>query len=182
MGDNLDTAPNVSTRSIDDDEGADLVFGTADDVRGALVNIQDVAGMGDEPEPRAPHNEALDDILPPADEAEFFFGTGAWAGVDTGLEQIDLWMGGLAERPAPFGGMLGSTFNFIFETQLEDLQNADRFYYLERLDGLNLLGTARGQLVRRARDAQHHGRGAPTAWIFNRPGFVFNIRLPGNHG
>ncbi len=30
----------------------------------------------------------------------------------------------------PFGGMLGSTFNFVFETQLENLQNGDRFYYL----------------------------------------------------
>ena len=30
----------------------------------------------------------------------------------------------------PFGGMLGSTFNFVFETQMEALQDADRFYYL----------------------------------------------------
>ena len=28
----------------------------------------------------------------------------------------------------PFGGLLGSTFNFVFETQLEALQNGDRFY------------------------------------------------------
>ena len=38
-----------------------------------------------------------------------------------------------------FGGMLGSTFNFIFEYQLEHLQNGDRFYYLSRTQGLNLL-------------------------------------------
>ena len=37
-----------------------------------------------------------------------------------------------------FGGMLGSTFSFVFELQLENLQNADRFYYL-RAQGLNLL-------------------------------------------
>ena len=30
----------------------------------------------------------------------------------------------------PFGGLLGSTFNFVFETQMESLQNGDRFYYL----------------------------------------------------
>ncbi len=36
----------------------------------------------------------------------------------------------------PFGGMLGSTFNFVFENQLEKLQDADRFYYLERTAGL----------------------------------------------
>ncbi len=32
----------------------------------------------------------------------------------------------------PFGGMLGSTFTFVFELQIEKLQNGDRFYYLSR--------------------------------------------------
>ncbi|MFL4476998.1 peroxidase family protein [Paeniglutamicibacter sp. ORCA_105] len=50
----------------------------------------------------------------------------------TGLNDVDLWMGGLAEKPYIFGGMLGSTFNYVFEQQLEDLQNGDRFYYLSR--------------------------------------------------
>ncbi len=45
---------------------------------------------------------------------------------------VDLWIGGLAERRLPFGGMLGSTFNFVFENQMESLQNGDRFYYLQR--------------------------------------------------
>src|SRR5690606_38122366 len=53
----------------------------------------------------------------------------------TGVNGIDFWIGGLAEQIMPFGGMLGSTFNFIFETQMEALQNGDRFYYLSRLDG-----------------------------------------------
>src|SRR5258706_8926773 len=52
-----------------------------------------------------------------------------------GLENIDFWIGGLAERPAAFGGLLGSTFHYIFEKQLEDLQNGYRFYYLQRTDG-----------------------------------------------
>ena len=47
-----------------------------------------------------------------------------------GVNDIDLWVGGLAERQMPFGGLLGSTFNFVFETQMESLQNGDRFYYL----------------------------------------------------
>lgn len=51
---------------------------------------------------------------------------------ETGLNDVDLWMGGLAEKPYIFGGMLGSTFNYVFEAQLEDLQNGDRFYYLTR--------------------------------------------------
>ena len=37
----------------------------------------------------------------------------------------------------PFGGLLGSTFNFVFETQLEALQNGDRFYYLSRTAGMH---------------------------------------------
>ena len=52
---------------------------------------------------------------------------------------IDLWIGGLAEKQMPFGGLLGSTFNFVFENQMEKLQNGDRFYYLERTAGLNFL-------------------------------------------
>ena len=32
----------------------------------------------------------------------------------------------------PFGGLLGSSFNYVFETQMEKLQDADRFYYLSR--------------------------------------------------
>ena len=55
----------------------------------------------------------------------------------TGVDNIDLWMGGLAEKQNLFGGLLGSTFNFIFETQLENLQDGDRFYYLPRIEGMD---------------------------------------------
>ena len=58
---------------------------------------------------------------------------------DGGLDDVDLWIGGLAEAKNEFGGMLGSTFNFIFEYQMEHLQNGDRFYYLSRTQGMNLL-------------------------------------------
>ena len=37
-----------------------------------------------------------------------------------------------------FGGLLGSTFNYVFENQLTDLQNGDRLYYLARTPGMNL--------------------------------------------
>uniref|UniRef100_Q07SX1 Heme peroxidase n=1 Tax=Rhodopseudomonas palustris (strain BisA53) TaxID=316055 RepID=Q07SX1_RHOP5 len=74
-----------------------------------------------------------------ADRTAFLTGTGAWAGVETGLNRIDLWIGGLAEKKMPFGGMLGSTFNAIFELQLENLQDGDRFYYLTRTQGQNFL-------------------------------------------
>lgn len=76
----------------------------------------------------------------PADRLDFLNARGAYAGGKLGgLEDIDLWVGGLAEKKMAFGGMLGSTFSFIFELQLENLQNADRFYYLSRVQGLNLL-------------------------------------------
>ncbi|MGH8431104.1 MAG: peroxidase family protein, partial [Solimonas sp.] len=66
------------------------------------------------------------------DRIDFLNGTGSFANQNgvtvTGVDNVDFWIGGLAERIAPFGGMLGSTFNFVFETQLEALQNGDRLY------------------------------------------------------
>src|SRR5712691_6469093 len=76
----------------------------------------------------------------------------------SGLDNVDFWVGGLAERQAVFGGLLGATFNFVFEQQLEDLQNGDRFYYLQRLDGLNmrdqLESNSFNELARRNTDFQ----------------------------
>jgi Ca2+-binding RTX toxin-like protein len=76
----------------------------------------------------------------PADRVAFMTATGAFAGgTRGGLNLVDLWIGGLAEKKTEFGGMLGTTFNFIFEYQMERLQNADRMYYLTRTQGTNLL-------------------------------------------
>ncbi|MCB5204574.1 calcium-binding protein [Neorhizobium sp. T786] len=75
----------------------------------------------------------------PADRLAFLNSTGAWTAASSGLNDIDLWVGGLAEKKMPFGGMLGSTFNAVFEAQMEMLQDQDRFYYLTRTQGLNLL-------------------------------------------
>ena len=63
---------------------------------------------------------------------------------DTGVNDVDFWVGGLAERGMDFGGMLGSTFNAVFETEMEDLQNGDRFYYLTRTAGMNLIQQLEG--------------------------------------
>src|SRR5262249_39240578 len=57
----------------------------------------------------------------------------------TGLGTIDFWIGGLAEQNMPFGEMLGSTFAFVFEPQVETLQNNDRLYYLSRTPGRTFL-------------------------------------------
>ena len=84
----------------------------------------------------------LGDVTPP-DAAAFmnsvaFAGGTDWSTTPTGLDSIDLWVGGLAEVTNVFGGLLGSTFNYVFENQLTDLQNGDRLYYLARTPGMNL--------------------------------------------
>ncbi len=80
--------------------------------------------------------------VPPADAADFMFGTGTWVNAGgrttTGVDDVDLWVGGLAEVTNLFGGLLGSTFNYVFQTQMESLQDGDRFYYLLRTPGMNL--------------------------------------------
>ena len=89
------------------------------------------------------------------------FGTGAWANdangvTTTGLDDVDLWVGGLAEVTNLFGGLLGSTFNYVFQTQLEKLQDGDRLYYLARTPGMNLRtqleGNSFSELIQRNTD------------------------------
>ncbi|MGO4192206.1 peroxidase family protein [Arthrobacter sp. YAF17] len=102
------------------------------------------------------------DTLTPADSFEFVNSTGAWAPTatvvkPTGLNNVDLWVGGLAEYQNLFGGLLGSTFNYIFERQMTDLQDGDRMYYLSRTSGLNLRtqleGNSLSELIMRNTDA-----------------------------
>lgn len=95
-----------------------------------------IPGSGDEPT-----------VGVPLDRLAFLYATGAYAADGLGpnddslggLNHVDLWIGGLAEKQMPFGGLLGSTFNYVFENQMEKLQNGDRFYYLERTAALNFL-------------------------------------------
>jgi Ca2+-binding RTX toxin-like protein len=60
----------------------------------------------------------------------------AIAGSD-GFNHIDTWLGGLAEVHV-MGGLLGETFNLVFVDQINRLMDGDRFYYLYRLDNLNV--------------------------------------------
>lgn len=115
----------------------------------------------------------------PTDSADFLNGEGAWASgpggvTTTGLDNVDLWIGGLAEKILPFGGMLGSTFNFVFEVQMEQLQNGDRFYYLQRLDGLHLFSEMEGNsfagMIMRNTDATH----LPSD-VFSTPGLILEV-------
>ncbi|PYR95614.1 MAG: heme peroxidase, partial [Acidobacteria bacterium] len=99
----------------------------------------------------------------------FMFATAA----TSGLDDVDFWPGGMAERQAVFGGLLGSTFNFVFEKQLENLQDGDRFYYLQRTDGLNfrfqLEGNSFAELIRRNTDFS-----GGMDIVFNTADFIIN--------
>ncbi|MGO4676471.1 peroxidase family protein, partial [Bosea sp. 2YAB26] len=115
----------------------------------------------------------------PADRLDFLNGTGAWAsganGVTiTGVDAIDLWIGGLAEEKMPFGGMLGSTFNFIFENQLEKLQDGDRFYYLERTSGLSFNAELESNSFAKLIMANSSATHLPGV-VFTTPGFTLEV-------
>lgn len=78
--------------------------------------------------------------LDTADRLDFLNARGTYATAELGgMNQVDFWIGGLAEELNEFGGMLGSTFNLVFEFQMEKLQTGDRFYYLSRTQGTNML-------------------------------------------
>ncbi len=139
-----------------------------------------------------PENEAADNLTDiPADRLAFMnssvrqgtepnrWVSGGNGVTTTGVDAIDLWVGGLAEKRMVFGGMLGSTFNYVFERQMEDLQEGDRFYYLSRTAGLNLLtqleGNSFAELAMRNTDAE----GLP-ADPFSHPAYVFDVTALGN--
>ena len=96
---------------------------TVNGKRAAAYNILELAHAGD------------------PDATNFMFGSVGTA--TTGVENIDLWVGGLAESPgvclAAACPLLGETLATIFRRQMEDLQAGDRMYYLSRLVGTNLL-------------------------------------------
>ncbi|MCJ7725997.1 MAG: hypothetical protein MUP76_06365, partial [Acidimicrobiia bacterium] len=146
-------------RSLDDTPafpagpGPDLSFGTNCETATPSMECADntpavPAGPGGDGIFGVVPDTALDDVHPPADAADFMFSTDVWANNGTtsitGLDDVDLWVGGLAEHTNLFGGLLGSTFNFVFETQLTDLQDGDRFYYLARTPGMNLRAQLEG--------------------------------------
>jgi Ca2+-binding RTX toxin-like protein len=117
---------------------------------------------------------------------DFFNSTGAYSldaqgRTTSGVDVVDLWIGGLAEKQMVFGGLLGPTFNYVFETQTESLQDADRFYYLSRTAGLNLLteleNNSFAELIQRNTDAA-----SLPADSFSRPALVFDVTALGTSG
>ena len=134
----------------------------------------------------------------PADRLDFLNSTGAWASgpngiTTTGLDNVDLWIGGLAEEKMPFGGMLGSTFNFVFEDAAREaagrrpllLPGAHRRPQLPHRAGEQLVRQAdhgehrrHASAGRRLLDAGLHPRGRPDAAVHG-PGPSDGQRRPG---
>ena len=154
--------------------GADGEPGTADDIAAANVPEDSYAFLNS-----APH-EVTDPVT-----GETTVANTTWVDpgntTNTGVDRIDLWVGGLAEKQFVFGGLLGTTFNYVFESQMEDLQFGDRFYYLSRTAGLNMLtqleGNSFSELIQRNTDVE----GLP-ADSFSRPSYVFNLAVLGTSG
>jgi Ca2+-binding RTX toxin-like protein len=115
----------------------------------------------------------------PADRVDFLNSTGSWASTETGLNKVDFWIGGLAEFVNEFQGMLGPTFNFVFEQQMENLQNGDRFYYLSRTQGMNMLNQLENnsfsKLIARNSDVGDVGSGHLPGNIFMTPTWILEV-------
>ena len=108
--------------------------------------------------------DPIEGDVPPADAADFMFSVDTFATppgglTTTGLDNVDMWVGGLAEVTNVFGGLLGSTFNYVFQLAMENLQEGDRFYYLARTPGMNLRAQLEGnsfaELIVRNTDGTH---------------------------
>ena len=74
-----------------------------------------------------------------------------------------------------FGGMLGSTFNYVFERQMEALQGNDRMYYLLHNEGLPLLSPSwRAPRSPTSYAATPHAANVPVM-AFTRPDYACSI-------
>lgn len=106
--------------------GRDLGLPTLNEARAELFALTDDSSL-------RPYDSWEDfgaNLVNPAALAQF------QAVYDT-VDDVDLYIGGLAEKHEG-GSMLGSTFHFIVTSQFDALQDGDRFYYLDRLDGAHL--------------------------------------------
>jgi hypothetical protein len=113
-------------------------------------------------------NGAVQTLEAPTDGIDFINATGGWA-LDAnkgGLELVDFWIGGLAEKGLAANDMLGSSFAYVFETQLENLQAADRHYYLARLSG---------NLLAQIEQNTFAGMAERNVAVNHLPGNIFNV-------
>ena len=71
--------------------------------------------------------------------------------------------------------MLGSTFNFVFEVQMEKLQDGDRFYYLQRLDGLHFLAEMENNTFAKVIGLKNADAGHLPSDVFSTPGLILEV-------
>ncbi len=79
--------------------------------------------------PDATPIETFDDLIPLFGEEV----TALFAEAYDNVDQIDLWLGGIAEIAGDHGGLLGPTFSAIIEDQFARLRDYDRFFYTDQL-------------------------------------------------
>lgn len=63
---------------------------------------------------------------------------GKFASIYDSIDDVDLWIGGLAEAHIN-GGLVGETFSSIISDQFLRLRDGDRFFYLNDLEHINIL-------------------------------------------
>ncbi len=160
-------------------------FGLNLEVPESLVNY--VAAYGTHPSITSATTiaakRAAAEVLVADTDSDFMNSLNTYASVDgvttTGVDDIDLWIGALAEKNQPFGGMLGDTMNHIFELQMENLQEGDRFYYLSRTGGMNLLvqleGNSFSELISRNTTAADL-----PADVFSTSNYFFDASVQGS--
>jgi Ca2+-binding RTX toxin-like protein len=108
---------------------------------GIYANVANPTAAINQTDPRLLHEVELDPVThqPVLDASgQPVMEVAPWStGSVTGLDNVDMWIGGLAEKQSLNGSLLGTTFELIFRVQLENLQDADRLYYLPRVEGLH---------------------------------------------
>ncbi|MFT7473541.1 MAG: Ca2+-binding RTX toxin-like protein [Verrucomicrobiales bacterium] len=146
-----------------------------------LATFDDGSGVGTMSSRRSLADAMINGgLAAPADTADFLSAAAPYDGDKGGLDNVDLWMGGLAEKlEFDTGAMLGTTFDFIFKTQMENLQDGDRFYYLWRLAGTNLLAQMEGNSLSELAQRNTTAEGLP-ANVFSRPDFTFDMNAQTN--
>jgi hypothetical protein len=135
----VDGPTRVDLAAINIQRGRDLGLGTLNETREALglKPYKSIDQITNDPGTRAALKEAYG---------------------EDGVNNIDLWVGGLAEKHAP-GAMVGKTFQTIIGMQFEALRDGDRLWYeIQGFDKLTLneiKGTTLADIIERNTDTQN---------------------------